>query len=306
MASSTVKFVADTVGGYSVYRRDGGAFLGHVGKRSEHYNIARPVTVTYWFAGGADGRTLADGEGVFLRFSTRAEAAGALVKRSVAVAAETPRDEVAVAVPTRKIILRLHIEGTVVEQEEHADVESAREHVAAMLGRQLPIDFPDRERLLHLATQLRPGARLNLPGGAYFTLAEAEVADDDESGIEDDEALDMDEVCRILREVYRVENAHVADTGGGCMTIYAGPTIEVPDYGTRYAVCAGPGFFQQGEPSLAWTEEFCWGNDDWDMTGAVYAKDVCDKPGDAEEVAWRMAQWMGETGAHTVNREGIR
>jgi hypothetical protein len=40
------------------------------------------------------------------------------------------------------------------------------------------------------------------------------------------------------------ENAYVEQTGGGCATIFAGPTHEVEGYGDVYAVAVGPGWFE--------------------------------------------------------------
>jgi hypothetical protein len=69
----------------------------------------------------------------------------------------------------------------------------------------------------------------------------------------------MDAVVELLRE-RGVANAHVEQTGGGVATIFAGPTYEEPDYGTRYAVCAGPGRY--GPPNVADTTDFYVGPDD--------------------------------------------
>lgn len=139
---------------------------------------------------------------------------------------------------------------------------------------------------------------------AYGDTDEQAAADEEEADIRDEQAINMAEVVRILREVHGITNAEVQDTGGGCQTIYAGPTEEVADYGTRYALCAGPGGIYGGAP-LGWVEEFCWGNDDEDMTDAVYAKDVCANPADEAEVARLMAEFVAAKVAALDVMEGI-
>lgn len=92
--------------------------------------------------------------------------------------------------------------------------------------------------------------------------------------------VDLDRVVEVLRTVYGVENAHVRQTGGGTATIYAGPTWEEPDWGTRYAVIAGPGWFEG--PGFtrprADTEELYVGPDDDGESRTWSAAGVADDP----------------------------
>lgn len=76
--------------------------------------------------------------------------------------------------------------------------------------------------------------------------------------------LNMDRVVELLHGK-GVDNAYVEQTGGGCATIFAGPTFEEPDYGTRYAACAGPGRYgwTSDVASMGHTDEFCVGADDY-------------------------------------------
>lgn len=67
------------------------------------------------------------------------------------------------------------------------------------------------------------------------------------------ESLNMDTIAQYLRDA-GYPNAYVEMTGGGCATIYAGPTFEQPDYGTRYFLVAGPGSF--GNPSYSDAGDF--------------------------------------------------
>lgn len=76
MSTSPVKFTG-TAGRFDVTRREDGKLLGTVEQRSEHYNLARPVTVHFWIATPAGGRTIADGTRS-ARYGTRVEAALAL------------------------------------------------------------------------------------------------------------------------------------------------------------------------------------------------------------------------------------
>jgi hypothetical protein len=57
--------------------------------------------------------------------------------------------------------------------------------------------------------------------------------------------INLDRVVALLtaRGVF----AYVEQTGGGCATIYAGPTHHEPGWGDRYAACAGPGWFTGGQ-----------------------------------------------------------
>lgn len=63
----------------------------------------------------------------------------------------------------------------------------------------------------------------------------------------------MDTIAQYLREA-GYSNAYVEMTGGGCATIYAGPTFEQPNWGTRYYLIAGPGTF--GNPSYSDAGDF--------------------------------------------------
>lgn len=53
--------------------------------------------------------------------------------------------------------------------------------------------------------------------------------------------IDFDAVRTALHA--RGIDAYVEQTGGGCATIYAGPTHEEPGWGKRWACLAGPGWF---------------------------------------------------------------
>lgn len=110
----------------------------------------------------------------------------------------------------------------------------------------------------------------------------------------------MDEVVKILT-AKGVENAYVEQTGGGCATIFAGPTHDEPDYGKRYAVAAGPGAYGRydgGEwhDSVGHTDEFCIGADDYGDGPHFY---VSDKPGadtmTAEDVATLIHEFLTAT-----------
>ncbi len=74
--------------------------------------------------------------------------------------------------------------------------------------------------------------------------------------------LNLDKVCDLLHK--RGIKAYVEQTGGGCATIFAGPT-HIDEYGDeRYAAVAGPGWFA-GPGWLhgrATTDEFGVGRDD--------------------------------------------
>lgn len=85
MTASPVKFTAGSPGhDYTVTRRADGAKLGQVSKRSTHYNLARPVTVHYWIAENADGESLRGSDNQSTKFSTRTEAAEALLAAKIA------------------------------------------------------------------------------------------------------------------------------------------------------------------------------------------------------------------------------
>lgn len=67
------------------------------------------------------------------------------------------------------------------------------------------------------------------------------------------------------------QHAYVEMTGGGCATIYAGPTHidpKDPDYGPRYALVAGPGVY--GKESYAEMSDICYGLDDSGESPVVY------------------------------------
>lgn len=76
--------------------------------------------------------------------------------------------------------------------------------------------------------------------------------------------LDMDRIVEILRTTYKVENAYVEQTGGGCATIYAGPVEKDEAGDDRYAAVAGPGWFEGPGFTVArgTTGDFYIGRDD--------------------------------------------
>lgn len=75
-------------------------------------------------------------------------------------------------------------------------------------------------------------------------------------------ALDLDEVARLLRDEHGIADAYVEQTGGGCATIYAGPTRHDPgEQELRYAAIAGPGWFE-GYRARASSADFYIGPDD--------------------------------------------
>jgi hypothetical protein len=96
--------------------------------------------------------------------------------------------------------------------------------------------------------------------------------------------LNMDRVVELLK-AKGVDNAYVEQTGGGVATIFAGPTFEEPEYGTRYAACAGPGTYgwQSDTPSMGSTEDFCVGADDYGDGPCKFIHEEPDVP--AEQVA---------------------
>lgn len=87
----------------------------------------------------------------------------------------------------------------------------------------------------------------------------------------------MDRVVAILKSK-GVDNAYVEMTGGNCATIFAGPTFEEPDYGTRYAAAAGPGTFGWQSDSIGHTDEFAIGTDDYGDGPVKYVSDQPDVP----------------------------
>lgn len=94
--------------------------------------------------------------------------------------------------------------------------------------------------------------------------------------------IDLDKVVHILVTEYHLDNAFVEQTGGGCATIYAGPTrpnVEEDPTGEHgevlYAACAGPGSYGWGrKPSTADLVEFYVGPDDREGYYALSAADV--------------------------------
>lgn len=99
----------------------------------------------------------------------------------------------------------------------------------------------------------------------YVVIREYEV----DPTPEESAVIDLDEVVRLLREVHDIDNAYVAQTGGGVATIYAGPTRPDPDIQSvawgdvRYAAIAGPGTYGWGvKPSTASLDDFFVGVDD--------------------------------------------
>lgn len=60
--------------------------------------------------------------------------------------------------------------------------------------------------------------------------------------------VDMDEVVRHLRDTFKVTDAYVEQTGGGCATIYAGgiPGADPEDDRPRWRAVAGPGVYGWG------------------------------------------------------------
>lgn len=86
--------------------------------------------------------------------------------------------------------------------------------------------------------------------------------------------LDLDTIAHLLRTEHGIDNAHVDMTGGGCATIFAGPTREEADYGTRYAAMAGPGTFRYDGPSTGDLVDFYVGPDDDDGAHAFSPADL--------------------------------
>lgn len=80
-------------------------------------------------------------------------------------------------------------------------------------------------------------------------------------------SLNMDVIAQHLRDA-GFSNAYVEMTGGGVATIYAGPTHEEPDWGTRYTLVAGPGTY--GNPSIGDASEFSFGLDVEDQEEVEY------------------------------------
>lgn len=98
----------------------------------------------------------------------------------------------------------------------------------------------------------------------------------------DSTEINFDRVVEILRTTHSV-TAYVEQTGGGTATIYAGPTREEEDWGTRYAAVAGPGWFA----GPGWTE------------GRGIAEDFYIGPDDE---GYEMPVVAGEVGAYTEDK----
>lgn len=58
--------------------------------------------------------------------------------------------------------------------------------------------------------------------------------------------VNMDEIVRILREELGVPTAYVEQTGGGCATIFAGPTWKDQYGDEHFYAAAGPGYWTHG------------------------------------------------------------
>lgn len=71
----------------------------------------------------------------------------------------------------------------------------------------------------------------------------------------------MNRIVELL-QAKGVANAYVEQTGGGCATIYAGPTHLDGNGDERWAVCAGPGWFTNGGGAFGDRADFYIGPDD--------------------------------------------
>lgn len=90
-------------------------------------------------------------------------------------------------------------------------------------------------------------------------------------------SIDMQRVADMLRE-RGFANAYVEQTGGGCATLYAGPTREEEGWGERYAVAVGPGWFDGpgwSNPKCSTSE--CWIGPDGNDTPGVCPCEHCGK-----------------------------
>lgn len=103
----------------------------------------------------------------------------------------------------------------------------------------------------------------------------------------DPNEFSLDELSARLTELGLT--AYVEHTGGGVATIYAGATHDEPGYGRRYAVVAGPGWFDRDTMAVAYasSEEFCFGRDDDGEAMPTYVE-----PGSTlEQIAQAIAKW---------------
>lgn len=84
-------------------------------------------------------------------------------------------------------------------------------------------------------------------------------------------AVSMDRIVAYLREA-GVQNASVEQTGGGCATIYAGPVSRDAAGDERYALIAGPGWFEGPGFTNAWISfgDFAYGPDDDGDTAPLF------------------------------------
>lgn len=116
--------------------------------------------------------------------------------------------------------------------------------------------------------------------------------DETDPGETDPREIDMDVVVAHLREMGLA--AMVEQTGGGCATIYAGPTRPHPEdpQAPAYAAVAGPGRFGWGQrPSVGHLDEMYVGPDDQGETQPVDAgaAGVTDPAGLARLIAEQVA-----------------
>lgn len=127
--------------------------------------------------------------------------------------------------------------------------------------------------------------------GVTITV-EPEDGDDWQPPVVNDSVLarrvvDLDKVCDIMSRDHHIK-AYVEQTGGGCATIYAGPKYTDDSGDGRYAIVAGPGWFEptrlgnlRGVASL---DDFYIGVDDDGMSDVLYAYTAEDETANAGEV----------------------
>ncbi|NMH96565.1 hypothetical protein [Pseudonocardia acidicola] len=130
--------------------------------------------------------------------------------------------------------------------------------------------------LFHLADQAGLAPEALIDTARRHHDYEVDSGTEDEAGQQApaiDEEIDMDRVAQLVRAA---GVTCVLDTsGGGCATIWAGPTREEPGYGTRSAAIAGPGMFGWGQrPSTASISDFYIGPDDNGEADAVSTRRV--------------------------------
>lgn len=127
--------------------------------------------------------------------------------------------------------------------------------------------------------------------------------------------LNMDRVVELLKA--KGVSAYVEQTGGGVATIFAGPSYEEPDYGTRYAACAGPGTYgwRPEDASMGHTDEFCVGADDYGDGPHKYLSDAAAEAGDvpveqeaaedfaAQMIYDRVVEWAAEKMVGLIKRD---